>query len=143
MRRALLTATCLFATSTAMAASCPATEQDAAAFVATLETEAVVTDGGGENTEYRPGDTQVLGVRPFFIQLQGIPAFASISRLRFDYKGDAADTRAAFQAEFTGARCSETGECAWRADGAEAGQLEAVRTQDMYNQRITLLCDYN
>lgn len=106
MRRALLTATCLLATSTAMAASCPATEQDAAAFVATLETATVVEEGAGANTEYRPGDTQVLGVRPFFIQLQGIPAFGSISRLRFDYEGDAADTRAAFQAEFAGASCS-------------------------------------
>ena len=143
MRRALLTATCLLATSTALAASCPATEQEAASFVVTLETDTVVKDGGGQNTEYKPGNTQVLGVRPFFIQLQGVPALGSISRLRFDYQGSAVDTRAAFQQEFAGASCGESGECSWRARDPEAGQLEAVRTQDMYNQRITLLCDYN
>lgn len=142
MRRTLLTAACLFASSAALAAPCPSTEREASAFVATLAPGKVVSDGGGQNAEYLPGDTEVLGVRPFFVQLQGIPAFNSVSRLRFDYRGTTASTRAAFEAAFPGASCDASGACQWRNADAGEGELEEVRTQDLYNEHIALLCDY-
>lgn len=142
MRRTLVWLACLFATSAATAAPCPATEQDAAAFVAALQIDEAAAEGGGRFTTYRPGDTEVLGVRPFYIQLQGVPALRSISRLRFDYEGEAATTRAAFQAAFRGASCGTSGTCEWSDPDADDGHLNAVRTQDLYGGRIALLCDY-
>lgn len=136
----------LLAAASVNAAECPADRAEVNALVSSLEEVKTEKDrsGAGVTREYKPDQKlHVLGVHPYEVRTQEV--WDEVIRLRLDFKESPEQTRAAFLTAFPGAKCAQdSGSCEWgkSAGDLESGELEYARTQQLYEGRTVLLCDY-